>query len=158
MVRSVPEPDPDRRWQDYVREQCLLYRGWALENEYTATRSYEAPGISVFRVAGRTSKAVLGRLDRFLGVLLRDGFEIEQALVVWVTVQNFLRRSDIHGADQKAAQGSFDEMKSDIEAVGVEGFEHLGAIMSLDCPDVDALYAGVVERMINGIEIFYGFK
>ena len=42
VVRRVPEPDPNLRWQDYVREQCLLYRGWALENEYTATRSYEA--------------------------------------------------------------------------------------------------------------------
>lgn len=158
VAESVPLPDPDLGWQDYLRQTLYLFRQWVVENDYPVVRGYQSPGLSAFRVSGRPSEAILRRLDAFLGVFLRDGFELEQAMTVWMMLQNYSRRSDFHAASQEDLNGTMRDLKSDILEIGEERFEHLVGIMKMEDPNINDLHEGIVDRMIAGLEALYGIK
>jgi AcrR family transcriptional regulator len=158
VAESVPLPDPDLCWQDYLRQTLILFRDWVVENDYPVVRGYQAHGLSAFRVSGRPSESLLRRLDAFLAVFLRDGFELEQAMTIWIMLQNYTRRSDFHAASQEDLDKTMRDLKSDIQAIGKERFEHLVGVMKMEHPQIDDLHQGIVDRMIAGLEAVYGIK
>ena len=155
---SVEAPDAELPWRDYLRRTIYLYREWTLDTEFAAGRGYRSQGISAFRVGDRTNEALLGRLDAFLGVFVRDGFEFGEAVQVWIKVQNFCRRSDLHGLTQEGLLRSFEELRLDIGQDNEGQFPNLRAVMSMECPDADELYEMVVDSMVAGIESRFGAK
>ena len=158
VAESVPSPDPGLCWQDYFRQSLLLFREWVVLNKYPVVRGYQSPGLSAFRVGDRPSEALLRRFDAFLGVFIRDGFTPDQAITIWLWHQNFSRRSDVHAVEQSDLEDSFQDMKSDVRDFGEDRFSNLALVLDFECPAVDELYSGVVDRMIIGIENFYGVK
>ena len=158
VSESVQAPDADLPWRDYLRRSIYLYREWTLDTEYGAARSYRSQGVSAFRVGGRRNGALLRRLDAFLGVFVRDGFELGEAMQVWIMVQNFCRRSDLHAVTQEGLLRSFEELRSDIEQHDEGQLSNLHAVMSMECPDIEEVYETVVEAIVAGVEGRFGAK
>ncbi len=158
VAESVPIPDPGLCWQDYFRQSLLLFREWVVLNNYPVVRGYQSPGLSAFRVGDRPSEALLRRFDAFMGVFIRDGFTPDQTITIWLWHQNFSRRSDVHAVKQSDLEDSFRDLKSDVQDLGEDRFPNLALVLDFECPAVDELYSGVVDRMIVGIENFYGVK
>ncbi len=158
IATAVPKPDPALPWSEYVRETILLYRSWVLEHNFPVARGFQTPGLAFFRVAGRRSEAVLRRCDEFLGVFKRDGFSPEQAMSIWMFLQNFLRRSDFHAVRQADMETVWRDLKDDIVKDPDSDFEHLNAILSIECPSIDDMYLSVVDRFMESVTANYDIE
>ena len=75
IAADVPVPSSDLNWRDYVRETALLYREWLQRNKFPIARSIPAGPLSLFRAGGQRSEYILTRLDRWVAVFRRDGFD-----------------------------------------------------------------------------------
>jgi len=156
IVRDVAMPDTDLPWRQYIRTTIMAYREWLRSNEFPIARNYVYEGIAAFRVVSRRSEILLGRFDGFIAVLRRDGFEIDQALEIWLLVSNFVRRSDLHRAGQAEMESAWSELLGDIGESQVGQFPELEALLATDCPDFEAFYEWVVDTLIQGISAHYG--
>jgi AcrR family transcriptional regulator len=156
IVLEVEMVGRELPWKEYIREAILAYRRGLRVNEFPIARNYIYQGIAAFRVASRRSEKLLERFEQFMMVLERDGFEADQAVEVWMMVQNFLRRSDLHRAAQQDFDQVWTELLGDIREAEEGRFPKLEALLTMDCPDFEAFYEGVLDTLIQGISARYG--
>ncbi len=158
IVEDVPIVSGDLHWRDYIRQTILTYHEWLLSNDFPIARTYVYEGIATFRVASRRSENLLKRFDTFLAVLDRDGFEVDQAVAIWMAVSNFIRRSDLHRATQRDLDSAWSELLVDIGESKEGQFPQLEAFVSRACPNFEDLYRGLIETLIEGFSARYGVK
>jgi hypothetical protein len=115
-------------------------------------------GIAIFRIAGERSENLLQRFEDLLSVLLRDGFKLDQAVEVWIVLQNFLRRSDLHRALPEEMEAAWNEFQTDCKLSEKGRFPTLEKLSAADCPDMGAVYTQVVNFLIEGISAVYGIE
>ena len=156
IAEAIPMIDPSLHWKAYVKETALAYRNWLLENEYQIARSQAYDGIAIFRIAGQRNENLLARFNDFLSVLVRDGFELDQAVEVFVVVQNFLRRSDLHRALPEQMKEAWALLLADLELSEKGRYPALEGLSAASSPDLDGLYARILSMMVEGISATYG--
>ncbi len=156
VAESVSVPDSSQGWREYVRETCLEYRGFLQNHDYPGLRSSRTEAPSAIRVAGQRSEAVLRRFDAFMGVLVDGGFTPGQAVESWIVLQNFLRRSDLHRADQTSMDRLWAEIQEDVSGAEPGELPNAAALLGSDCPSMDELYAATVDCLIEGLSAHYG--
>ena len=158
IADSVPMVDPDLHWKEYLREIMLGYRRFLRENDYPFARGLNYSGLTIFRVAGQPSTTMMDRLDRFLAVMGRDGFGPEASLEVWVILQNFIRRSDLHRAPSDALEKVWKEMVADVAAIGDGAYPEIERASRVECPNTESVHRSMVEVLIEGISVRFGVK
>lgn len=158
IAKALPMTDPELPWRAYLQEIMLGYRKFLSENDYPFVRGLNYSGLAIFRVAGAPSEDMMRRLDQLLAVLRRDGFGPEASMEVWVILQNFLRRSDLHRAQDDAMSEVWDELMVDIGEAGGGLYPEVEKWVGAPAPDVDSLYQSVVDVIIEGISVRFGVK
>lgn len=158
IAEAIPRIDRDLPWRAYLSGMINGYRAWLLENEYPITRASTQDGIAIFRIAGQRSENLLQRFEEFLSVLLRDGFKLDQAVEVWIAMQNFLRRSDLHRAAPEKMEAAWSEFATDCKLSEKGRFPILEKVSAADPPDLEALYARLIDVLIEGLSAVYGIE
>ena len=156
IADAIPKVDSSLHWKAYIKGTALTYRKWLIENEYRIARSQAYDGIAIFRIAGQRSENLLTRFNDFLSVLVRDGFQLDQAVEVWVVVQNFLRRSDLHRALPGQMEGAWTQLLADLKLSEKGQYPALEGLSAVNCPDLEAMYERILTLMVEGIATTYG--
>jgi len=158
IAADVPVPSSDLNWRDYVRETALLYREWLQSNEFPIARSIPVGPLSLFRAGGQRSEYILNRLDRWVAVLRRDGFDRQQAIDTWMLMTNFIRRSDLHRTNQEDFELAWGELLADIGEADAGQLPELDNLGEEIPPDFERFYRDMLEIFLDGISQHYGIK
>ncbi len=156
IAQKIPMIDTGLPWRAYVSEMILQYRSWLNQNDYPIARNAVYDGIAIFRIAGRRSEILLRRFDNFVSVFLRDGFTLDQTVEIWITVQNFLRRSDLHRAEATGMASAWSDLQADIAESEEGQYSALEVLLETPCPEMNALYLQITNILIDGISARYG--
>jgi len=156
IVQEISMIDPGLPWRAYVSEMILQYRRWLNQNDYPIARNTVYDGLAIFRIAGRRSESLLRRFDNFVSVLLRDGFTLDQTVEIWITVQNFLRRSDLHRTEATGMASAWSDLQADIAESEEGQYSALEVLLETPCPEMNALYLQITNILIDGISTRYG--
>lgn len=158
IASDVPVPPSDLNWRDYVRQTALLYREWLLGNQFPIARNIPSGRLSLFRAGGQRSEVILKRLDGFVAVLRRDGFEKRQAVDIWMLLTNFIRRSELHRSTQEDFELAWTELLADVQEAEEGELPELENIGDEIKPDFERFYTEALEVLLNGISQRYGIK
>ena len=158
VSRSVPMADRGLPWREYLRSVMLGYRAFLKENDYAFARGLPLNGLSVFRVGGKSNQVMLERFDGFMEVFRRAGLSPEECIEVWVLFQNFIRRSDLHRASQRALSDGWEELQNDLSEMDKDALPELQTLRGKPCPEIEGIYEGVVDNIIAGISMRYEIK
>jgi len=156
--RTVPMADRNLPWREYLRSILLGYRGFLKVNGYAFARGLPLSGLSIFRVGGKSNRAMLERFDGFMEVFRRAGLGPEECIEVWIIFQNFIRRSDLHRASQQSLLAGWEELQNDLSEIDEAVVPELQGLRGKPCPDIEEIYQGVVDNIIEGISVRYEIK
>ena len=156
LVKSVPVVSRDLGWRDYLGEALRGYRDWLRTTNFQVNRPAPTEGLGVFRVAGYPSRELLKRFDDFVFAFRRDGFELGEAVEVWVLFQNVLRRSDLHKAPNDGMFGPWKDLLGDISSSKSGEFTELEDLIGLEPVEMDNIYEALLDVFVEGISARYG--
>ena len=156
LVKSVPVVSRDLGWRDYLGEALRGYRDWLRTTNFQVNRPTPEEGLGVFRVAGYPSRELLKRFDDFIFAFRRDGFELSEAVEIWILFQNLLRRSDMHQALNGRMDGPWKDLLGDLSSFESDEFTELEDLRGLELVEMDNVYEALVEVFVEGISARYG--
>ena len=156
LVKSVPVVSRDLGWRDYLGEALRGYRDWLRTTNFQVNRPAPTEGLGVFRVAGYPSRELLKRFDDFVFAFRRDGFELSEAVEIWILFQNLLRRSDIHQALNARMDGPWKGLLGDLSSFESGEFTELEDLRGLELVEMDNVYEALIEVFLEGISARYG--
>lgn len=156
VVKSVPVVKRELGWREYLKEAFRGYRDWLLTTGFYGNRPQPTKKLEVFRVAGHPSSELLKRLDDFVFVFRRDGFELSQIVEIWIFFQKLLRRLDLHQTQNDGMQCAWENLLVDISASESVEFTELEDLIGLEVVEVDDLHEALIDVFVEGIAARYG--